>query len=117
MLVLSRKNLQEIVVGDNVTITILQIRGNTVRLGISAPDDVRIRRGELKPECSTGASGIQLVEMETPEGLLNREQIIPIRRQDLASPPGDMATNGRTGPLNRIRQLLVTFRNNGSPDS
>lgn len=47
MLVLSRKLNQEITIGDNVTITVLKIKGNTVRLGIDAPRHIRVVRGEL----------------------------------------------------------------------
>ena len=49
MLVLSRKLNQEIVIGDNVKVTILKVKGNTVRLGIEAPRNVRVVRGELPP--------------------------------------------------------------------
>jgi carbon storage regulator CsrA len=48
MLVLTRKANQQIQIGDNVVVTILQIKGNTVRVGIEAPRDVRVIRGELK---------------------------------------------------------------------
>ncbi|MEZ6092861.1 MAG: carbon storage regulator [Pirellulaceae bacterium] len=47
MLVLSRKTQQEVIIGENVRITVLQIKGNTVRLGIEAPRDIRVVRGEL----------------------------------------------------------------------
>ena len=47
MLVLSRKQKQEILIGDNVKITVLKVKGNTVRLGIEAPRDVHVLRGEL----------------------------------------------------------------------
>jgi carbon storage regulator CsrA len=36
-------------IDGQITVEILQIKGNTVRLGISAPRDVKIMRGELKP--------------------------------------------------------------------
>ena len=49
MLVLSRKVGQEIVIGDNVRITITKVSGNRVTLGVDAPEDVRILRGELEP--------------------------------------------------------------------
>ena len=49
MLVLSRKVGQEIVIGDNVRITVTKVSGNRVTLGIQAPDHVRILRGELEP--------------------------------------------------------------------
>ena len=50
MLVLSRKQKEEIVIGENVTITVLQIKGNTVRLGIAAPRDIGVRRSEIRKE-------------------------------------------------------------------
>ncbi len=49
MLVLSRKKNQSIILDGNIAIEVLQIRGNTVRLGIKAPNSVRVLRGELKP--------------------------------------------------------------------
>ena len=47
MLVLSRKLEQSILVDGRVTITILQIKGSKVRVGIDAPDDVIILSAEL----------------------------------------------------------------------
>ena len=49
MLVLSRKSGQTIRIGDGVTIRVTKIKGNRVTLGIEAPDNVRIVRGELEP--------------------------------------------------------------------
>lgn len=47
MLVLSRKTGEKLVIGDGITVTIVEINGNRVRLGFDAPDDVRILRAEL----------------------------------------------------------------------
>ena len=47
MLVLSRKQDQTIHIGDGIVIHICQVKRNTVRIGIEAPDDVRVLRGEL----------------------------------------------------------------------
>lgn len=47
MLVLSRKPGEKILIGDNVTVTIVRIGPNTVRLGIDAPRDMNIVREEL----------------------------------------------------------------------
>ena len=49
MLVLSRKKNDSIVIGDNVRIEVLKVSGNTVRIGIQAPRDVKVLRGELAP--------------------------------------------------------------------
>jgi carbon storage regulator len=47
MLVLSRKQGERIVVGGNIEIIITEVSGNRVRIGVSAPAEVPIRRGEL----------------------------------------------------------------------
>jgi carbon storage regulator len=47
MLVLSRKQNEEILIGDDVCIKVVGIFGNKVRLGISAPPHVAIRRAEI----------------------------------------------------------------------
>ena len=52
MLVLSRKQDQEIIIGDNIKIKVLRVKGNTIRLGIEAPREVKVVRGELPPQPS-----------------------------------------------------------------
>ncbi|MEM0927126.1 MAG: carbon storage regulator, partial [Planctomycetota bacterium] len=47
MLILSRKVDQEILIGDDVRLTVVRIDANRVRIGIEAPDQVRILRGEI----------------------------------------------------------------------
>jgi|GEM_PF-1909065 len=48
MLVLTRKLDESLRIGDNIKITVLRVKGNTVRIGIEAPRDVRVVRSELK---------------------------------------------------------------------
>ncbi|GAA1957868.1 carbon storage regulator CsrA [Nocardioides panacihumi] len=50
MLVLSRRVGESVVVGDDVTITVLEVRGDVVRVGIDAPRSVRVHRAELLAE-------------------------------------------------------------------
>ena len=47
MLVLSRKKDEKIVIGDNISIMVVEIRGDKVRLGIDAPRDVSVHRREV----------------------------------------------------------------------
>jgi carbon storage regulator len=47
MLVLTRKLGEVIRVGDSVTVRVLEVKGNQVRLGVDAPADVRIYREEV----------------------------------------------------------------------
>lgn len=47
MLVLSRQRDESIIIGDNVSVTIVDIRGDKVRLGIQAPAEVTVHRQEV----------------------------------------------------------------------
>lgn len=47
MLVLTRKNRQSLVIDQHITVKIIEIRGNRIRLGIEAPQGVSVHRGEL----------------------------------------------------------------------
>jgi len=49
MLVLSRKKNETILIDGNIEIQVIQIQGNKVRIGINAPRETRVLRGELKP--------------------------------------------------------------------
>ena len=47
MLVLSRHRDETIRIGDGITVTVVDIRGDKVKLGITAPQDVPVHRGEV----------------------------------------------------------------------
>jgi carbon storage regulator len=47
MLVLSRQRDQSIIIGDNIVVTIVDIRGDKVRLGIDAPTEIPVHRREV----------------------------------------------------------------------
>jgi len=48
MLVLSRKQSERLIIGDNIVITIVRVAGGSVRVGIEAPPEVQIQREEVR---------------------------------------------------------------------
>jgi len=48
MLVLTRKLNEKILIGDGIVVTVVELRGGKVRLGVQAPVDVKVLREELK---------------------------------------------------------------------
>ncbi len=50
MLVLTRRQDEEVVIGDHIIVKVVEVKGNTVRLGFEAPADVTIHRKEVYEE-------------------------------------------------------------------
>ncbi len=66
MLVLSRKVGEKLVIDGNIIVEVVKIQGNRITIGINAPADVKILRGELKqPKATT-----QTIELVVEDGLL-----------------------------------------------
>jgi len=63
MLVLSRKKNESIIINDNIVVTIIEIRGDKVRLGIEAPKDVTVHRREV----------YEAIHGQGPEGSKSRD--------------------------------------------
>jgi carbon storage regulator len=47
MLILTRRVGETVMIGDNVTVTVLGVKGNQVRIGVNAPKDVAVHREEI----------------------------------------------------------------------
>jgi carbon storage regulator len=82
MLVLTRKAGEKIRIGENVTLTVLETAGNRIRIGIDAPAEVCILRGELA--CwldldATAEPAPDAVVEESPRW--GRERAIPARAE------------------------------------
>lgn len=67
MLVLSRRESQCIKLGDEIVVTVVRLSGDKVRLGIQAPADMVVLRGELEPFTNVvGATGIAPADSPSP---------------------------------------------------
>ena len=69
MLVLTRKLNEKVRIGDSITVTVLRMKGKTVRLGIEAPNNVNVLRGELVFELpeTTEESDTDVLQFELAE--------------------------------------------------
>jgi carbon storage regulator CsrA len=78
MLVLTRKYQEKIRIGNNITITVLRTKGKAVRLGIEAPADVPVIRGELSFDHEAG-------QAEEPTEMVSFEESEPVKRTNRAT--------------------------------
>ncbi len=54
MLILTRRVAESLVIGDNVTVTVLDVKGGRVRIGVNAPRDVAVNREEISEKTRRG---------------------------------------------------------------
>ena len=57
MLILTRRVGETLVIGDDVTVTVLGVRGNQVRLGVNAPKDIAVHQEEIYQRIQNEKSG------------------------------------------------------------
>ena len=57
MLILTRRVGETLVIGDDVSVTVLGVRGNQVRLGVNAPKDIAVHREEIYQRIQNEKSG------------------------------------------------------------
>ena len=97
MLVLTRKQKETIQIGDNITVTILRLKGQAVRIGIEAPRDVRVVRGELPPQTSESPTTSEIHSEETAAQPEAAPQVVQFRFSP--EKPLETAAKGLRGPL------------------
>ncbi|MCA9054268.1 MAG: carbon storage regulator CsrA [Planctomycetaceae bacterium] len=68
MLVLSRKRNESIIIDGNIVVTVVDIRGDKVRLGIEAPRDVPVHRSEVYDALKKASDSPEDVTHEPPAG-------------------------------------------------
>lgn len=81
MLVLTRKTDETILIGPDIAITILEVRGDSVKIGISAPRSVAVHRGEV----ISGVAGENISAAKT----LTPADLVELLRAAGAGTPGE----------------------------
>ena len=64
MLILTRRVGETVVIGDDVDITVLGVKGNQVRLGIKAPKEITVHREEIYQRISREQNGTRRLDLE-----------------------------------------------------
>ena len=67
MLVLSRKTDEQIIIGENITVTVLRVQGRIVKIGIDAPGNVPVFRRELLGKASPRETGDSHAASQAPD--------------------------------------------------
>jgi len=103
MLVLTRKASEQIQIGEQVVITILRVKGQSVRIGIEAPREVRVMRAEL-PKKELGAADGEVVGTGTEGGAGNRsgsggKSPVSVGIPRPSRKPAEFASPASDGPL------------------
>jgi len=85
MLVLSRRLGEQIVIGGEIRITVVAVQGNKVRIGITAPPDIRVDREEISQRLQgrTFARNADMPPAKSPRGFDNLKNNLPDPRRVL----------------------------------
>lgn len=78
MLVLTRKTGQKLIIGDTIEVTVLETRGDSVKIGIKAPRDVTVYREEIYEEIrkanQQATSALAVTDIESLLGLIDKSK-------------------------------------------
>ena len=107
MLVLTRKLQEKITIAGNITVTVLRVKGQTVRIGIEAPREIRVVRGELPMEAAKELEDGEGAVAATPSlKLATPENAPPLSKpRSESSSPGVPALNDKSA-----RFTLLIYR-------
>ena len=81
MLILSRRISEKLIIGENVTVTILAVKGNQVRIGIDAPRDVRVDREEVHQRIMQEEEALKNNKLAKVAAPADRSPATPVKRQ------------------------------------
>ena len=75
MLILTRRVGESVVIGEDVTVTVLGVKGNQVRIGINAPKNVSVHREEIFERIKNGRGGTE--EASTTDDQSAPREVLP----------------------------------------
>lgn len=110
MLVLTRKTDETIKIGEDVEITVIRVRGNSVRIGIKAPKEIRVTRGELDSKPRRPISDASIKTDQPPE---HRDPISTVETQ---SPERPLAKRDND-KMKRVNRIAAYSDNQGKAPS
>jgi carbon storage regulator len=87
MLVLSRRPQQSFVIGHDIIVTVLEVNGDTVRVGITAPRDVTIHREEVYRELHLANTTAASPSSDAVAAFTHRASSQRTRKKDVEPPP------------------------------
>jgi carbon storage regulator len=85
MLVLSRKINQKLIINGNIEITVLDVIGNAVKIGVSAPKDVQIYREEIYKEIQKTNKEAHTPDVSDVDKLDKLDKVKPSKNFDIMS--------------------------------
>lgn len=104
MLVLTRRGQERIQIGDQITVTVVKIKGNTVRLGIEAPRHISVVRGELPPKAEADRAASAGTSTASADRCLYEVSDGP------PSEPRGGSAGDATGEPSRLQDLVAKVR-------
>ena len=95
MLVLTRKSHEQIQIGDNITITILRVKGGAIRVGIDAPRNVTVLRKELEGKPAKQ----EMAQVEAVASSATVADVAPSPRRRMAEGAASILAGGKMTAL------------------
>ena len=111
MLVLTRKVREQIKIGNDIVITVLRVKGQSVRIGIEAPRGVRVLRAEL-PDARPAAPTVTTIELNTFAPPVTKTETATSRPLAATRPLADRL-RARRAPSARLAPVMNTQRRLG----
>jgi carbon storage regulator CsrA len=119
VLVLSRKKSEQIQIGENITITVLRVKGSAVQIGVDAPSNVKILRSELSfdPPAAPVQAPVQAAVQASVQTATNRATTSAAKMELTATAVAEAPAAKRTATApssalstNRIAQFREEMR-------